>query len=209
MNKTIASIFIAFFLVFGMEALAEEWKCPQCGYSAAGNFCSNCGAKNSDAVGNSHERGHSLIGRRIVIEDICEFVIQQASFISRLEPENPAMFYSYYQADDGKMYFCIKVSYTNLTSNTVSMQNLGWQNALLTGELTYAGRYKYNGFLCYEQNLAGLGGSMTHALTGSIDPLCTEVLYYLIEVPSVVCESNESIHVKLIINANEYEIAVR
>ena len=209
MKRLLTVFVIAFLLVFGTIAFAEEWNCSQCGNAATGKFCSNCGISAEESLAN--ESGETLfqLGMPVTIDDVCEFVIEEATFIDRLDPQNPAMAYSYYEADAGKKYFCLKISYMNLESDTVSMQGLGLNDGLVSGELIYADHYKYSGFLCYEQDLMGMGGSMTSAIMGSIDPLCTETMYYLIEVPETVSDSTESVSVIIKVDNNEYELVVR
>lgn len=209
MRKTVAVLLVILSLFYGVVCSAEGWECAQCGNNASGNFCNNCGISAEESGKIANNESVISVGQSIVIEDVCEFIVDEFSFADRLDPEKPAMAYSYYEADEGKTYFYIKVSYTNLEADTVSMQGFGLTDALVNGELIFANRYKYNGFLCYEEDLMGLGGSLTSAIMGSIDPLCTETMFYLIEVPDTVYESTESISVILKVADNEYELMVR
>lgn len=209
MKKIIAGILVVLSLVFNTVALSEGWECIRCGNQASGNFCNNCGISAEESKASETGETAFLTGKSVNIEDICEFVIEDASFVDRLDPEKPASYYSFYEAAEGKKYFCVKLSYTNLKGEAVAMQGFLPGESLVEGELIYSDRYKYNGFLCYEEDLMGMGGTMTSAIMGSIDPLCTATMYYLIEVPNVVYESNESVSVALSIGGNEYEILVR
>ena len=211
MKKTITAFLVIFSMFFSVIAIAsaEDWVCAQCGNAASGNFCNNCGLSAAESEKIANNESIILLGHPVVIEDVCEFVIDEFSFTDRVDPENPAMAYSYYEADEGKTYFYIKVAYTNLEANTVSMQGFALNDNLVCGELIYADRYKYTGFLCYEEDLMGLGGSLTSAIMGSIDPLCTETMFYLIEVPDTVYESTESVNLILKVAGNEYELVVR
>ena len=207
--KKIAAFIVILSLLYSAVSSAEGWLCAKCSNAASGNFCSNCGISAAESAKIANNEAVISIGQPVVIEDICEFVVDAFSFTDRLDPEKPAMAYSYYEADEGKTYFYIKVSYTNLEANTVNMQGFGFNEALVNGELVFANHYKYSGFLCYEEDLMGLGGSLTSAFMGSIDPLCTETMFYLIEVPDTVYESTESISVNIKVADNEYELIVR
>ena len=61
MKKACSLILVLCLLcVYGL-ALAEEWKCANCGSTASGNFCSNCGAKKSDEEVNPSELNGDML----------------------------------------------------------------------------------------------------------------------------------------------------
>lgn len=67
MKRILACVMLVLFLFVCASALAQEWECAQCGNSASGNFCSNCGMSAQDSLGFQENEPDSLNGESDVI----------------------------------------------------------------------------------------------------------------------------------------------
>ena len=148
-----------------------------------------------------------VVGDIISIPDICEFTIAEAKFTKKVVPSNASSYYTYYEADKGKSYFVVIGEYLNLEAETVSVS--GFLDDIVDCELFYAGKYKYNDFAVVEYDLMGMGNSLQSAIMTSIDPLCSQKIFYLMEVPEIVETSEESVVVTIEIEGQTYQLNYR
>lgn len=123
-------------------------------------------------------------GQKITIDGICQFNIDYTNITKDVMPKNPSgYFYSHYVADSGKTYIDICVAYKNLESVAVGADDVG------RAVMYYDNNYEYTGFSCIEEDNRG---DFTYSNITNIDPLTTEYLHYLIEVPDEVVKSGKS-----------------
>ncbi len=140
------------------------------------------------------------VGEAVSIADICEFYIEYIDITKKVMPKNPSGLYSYYSAENGKIYIDICVSYKNLEAYGVDADEIA------SGKLIYADKYEYSGFSTMEEDNRR---DFTYTSITDIDPLSTEYLHYLFEVPEEVGKSEQSIIVKFTIKGERYKIVVR
>ncbi len=136
----------------------------------------------------------------IAIDNICEFYIDFSNITKIVYPPSPASFYSYYEAGDAKLYVDLCVAYKNLTTNAIGADEV------VSAKLTYDDKYEYAGFSCIEEDNRG---DFTYSNITSINPLSTEYVHYLFEVPEVVGQGSESIVLNIRISGNDYTYTMR
>jgi len=140
------------------------------------------------------------LGETKTIENTCEFTLDYVNITTRVEPLQKKNVYSYYEAENGKVYVDICVAYKNLESFDVSADKV------ISAKLKYAGKYEYTGFSMIEEDNRS---DFTYSNITSIAPLSTEYVHYLFEVPQEVENSNESIEITFFVEGNEYIYKVR
>lgn len=136
----------------------------------------------------------------IAIVNKCEFYIDYSNITDRVNPPSPADYYSYYEAEDGKVYVDICIAYKNWKSSCVQA------DSVVSGKLTYADKYEYNGNSVIEEKNRG---DFTYSNITSISPLTWEYVHYLFEVPDEVATSSESLFATFTINENTYTYKIR
>lgn len=127
-------------------------------------------------------------GQKITIDGVCQFFVDYTNITKDVMPKVPADYYRHYVADSGSTYVDICVSYKNLENVAVGADDVG--NAVLY----YDDKYQYTSFSCIEEKNRG---SFTYSNITNIDPLTTEYLHYLIEVPDEVVKSGKNMDVYL------------
>ena len=136
----------------------------------------------------------------VTIPDTAEFYLEYTDITEDVLPPTPASFYTHYEADDGCVYVDICIAYKNLETTGADADEI------LSGTLIYSGMYEYSGSSTIEENNRG---NFTYTNITSIDPLATEYLHYLFEVPEELATSDASVIVELSISGEEYQIIVR
>lgn len=140
------------------------------------------------------------ISESMVHDGASEFVVEYSNLTERVTPPSPSDFYTYYQAGEGKIYLDICLSYKNLRSSAKQAEGI------ISGHVLYGGEYQYPGFSVIEESSRS---DFTYSSISSIDPLTTEYLHYLVEMPIEVGESDGQILTLLTIDDTKYEIIVR
>lgn len=127
-------------------------------------------------------------GQKITIDGICQFNIDYTDVTKKVVPKNPERYYRYYEAEKGMTYVDICIAYKNLESSAVMADDVG------SAVMYYDNNYEYKSFSCIEEDNRG---SFTYSNITSIDPLTTEYLHYIFEVPDEVVKSGKSMVVYL------------
>ena len=70
MKRLLIVFVVEFLFVFGTVAFAEEWNCSQCGNSAAGKFCSNCGISAEESLANENGETPFQLGMPVTIDEL-------------------------------------------------------------------------------------------------------------------------------------------
>lgn len=143
--------------------------------------------------------GEVAIGEVVVTKN-SEFNIDYADIVNSVVPPQPGDWYSYYEAEEGKVYVDICFAYKNTNSQNVEA------DSVISAELKYADKYEYTGFSIIEE---GSRADFTYSNITSIAPLSTEYVHYLFEVPQEVQTSGESIEVTFTVDGNTYTYKVR
>lgn len=104
---------------------------------------------------------------------------------TKVEPSNPASFYTYYEVKDpDRVYIHSVFKVKNLSGSSLSADEI------LTLTAKYDGQYEYTGFDAIEDID---GSDLGYTSISSIDPLSTRTLHYIIEVPKEVQDSGKSL----------------
>lgn len=144
--------------------------------------------------------GELKVGEVVAIANVCEFNVDYSAISAKVMPPVPGDFYSYYEAEDGKVYVDFCIAYKNLQSSDKAADEV------MGAKLTYAGKYEYAGFSMIEEDGRG---DFTYSNITSIAPLNTEYVHYLFEVPAEVETSTDPIAITFMINGNTYTYTVR
>lgn len=115
-------------------------------------------------------------------------------------PPHPDNWYSHYEAESGKKYVDICIGYKNLSDRAIEADEVGGVS------LSYADKYQYTGFSVIEEDNRS---DFTYSSITSIDPLNTEFIHYLIEVPKEAADGTESLIATLTIQSKSYIIKIR
>lgn len=132
----------------------------------------------------------------ITVQDKCEFFLSDMTFSRKIAPPNAKDFYTYYEIKDPELtYLDVVLSYRNLESTGIRADDIA------TVKIIYDNKYEYPTFSTIEEK----GGSnFTYTNITNIDPLKTETIHFLCEVPQEVEGSTGSVKVILRINNTDY-----
>ena len=137
----------------------------------------------------------------ISIPGVCDFYVEKSQITTKVTPPQPGQFYSTYNADAGKVYVDVCISYKN-----TSPQNIGADDAV-SGKLIYSGMYEYNGFSCIEEDSRS---DFTYSNITSIAPLSTEYIHLLFHVPQEIQTNTAApVAVQFTVNGTTYAYNVR
>lgn len=140
------------------------------------------------------------VGETQTVADVCEFSVDDTSISARVEPPQPGGYYTYYEADRGKVYVDICVAYKNLSNRSIGADDT------MSATLLYAETYRYTGFSIIEKDSRS---NFTYSNITDIAPLSTEYIHYLFEVPAEVETSGASVEARLSIGGQSYRLIVR
>jgi hypothetical protein len=130
----------------------------------------------------------------------CEFALEFVNIEQKILPPNLGNVYSYYEAEDGKVYVDFCIAYKNTDTSDIDADEI------LSAKLMYDDKYEYSGFSIIEEENRS---DFTYSNITSISPLCTEYLHYLFEVPEEVKTSGKSIEITFTIDEVTYTYSVR
>ena len=144
------------------------------------------------------------LGQNIEFSDNYIISFISSNFSQKIVPTNPDSFYTYYEVQDKSIntYFMLKTTIKNLGGETLSGEKLP------SATLIYDNKYKYNLSLITEtddsSDLEGYDWYM------DIDPLKTKKIWYYVEIPIEIENSNEkSLVVEYQFNNKIYDIIIR
>lgn len=139
-------------------------------------------------------------GEILTVEDKAEFQLDYTNITDDVRPPQPASYYSHYEADSGKTYVDICVAYKNLATSAVDADEI------MSGTLVYDGKYEYRGFSIIEEDSRG---DFTYTNITEIDPLSTEYVHYLFEIPEELAKGTATMEAKMTIADEKYRIVVK
>ncbi len=129
----------------------------------------------------------------VTVNGVCEFYVDSCNITRDVRPPVIEGAYSYYEGEDGKVYIDVCVFYKNLSASAISVDDI------TDPTVTYAGAYKYDGFVVGEEdNRTDLSSYV------DFDPLTNEYMHLLIQVPEEVQTSGQSIEVFFSISGTDY-----
>ena len=159
---------------------------------------------NGTTSGNTTQQGDKTSGAVTLGEVVAtkkgEFSIDYVNIAKKITPPQPSSFYSYYEADDGKVYVDFCFAYKNTRNSSVDADDV------ISATLKYSSIYQYNGFSIIEEDSRS---DFTYSNITSIAPLNTEYMHYLFEVPEEVSTNDKSIKIVFTIDGNNYTYEVR
>lgn len=135
------------------------------------------------------------------IDKVAEFYIEKSSITKKVEPPKASSYYTYYEADSGKVYVDIVISYKNLNSIDAECDEL-----LGGAKLIYDNNYEYTGNAIVEEDNRS---DFTYASITSISPLTTEYVHYLFQIPENLKDETGSLVFQFRIGDNLYKYSVR
>jgi len=157
---------------------------------------------NSSTINLSNQGKEIQKAELLQIDGICELTIADTNIAAKIEPKNPTGIYTYYEADEGKVYFDLIADIKNLRGEAV-------KQAVVIGKATliYDGQYEYEFGCAVEKD----GGKDFDGYTNihDINPLETLRYHIMAQVPSEVKDNDKKIDVKLSINGEDYIYHVR
>lgn len=129
--------------------------------------------------------------------EYAEITVKEAQLTTTVKPSNPGSFHSYYEVKDpGKIYGHLAVSFKNLMPIGKAADEA------LQVRLIYDDKFEYRGFSAIEESG---GGDLTYTSITKIDPLMTEQLHYIFEMPAEAQDSGKPI--VFIVRADDTEYA--
>lgn len=162
---------------------------------------------NTGSVSDSNDNDSSVVTDKVVktkekvnVSGIAEFYVEKANITKKVTPPKASGYYSYYEADSGKVYVDVIFSYKNLESDDVEADEV------IGAKLIYNSKYEYTGFTTIEEDNRS---DFTYTNITDISPLTTEYIHYLFEVPQAVQKGSEPIVVNFTIGDNSYIYVVR
>ena len=135
-----------------------------------------------------------------IITGKSEFTLESSQINAKINPPTPGSYYTYYEADDGKVYVDICFEYKNLGEEEIEADEI------FSAKLTYDGKYSYDGFSVIEEDNRG---NFTYTGITDVKPLATEYIHYLFEVPEEVGTSTNPISILITIDGNSYTYILR
>ncbi|MBP1988737.1 hypothetical protein [Paenibacillus eucommiae] len=133
---------------------------------------------------------------KTVDEAYAELTILDAKFETSVKPPKASGMYSYYEVKDpGKIYAHISFAFKNLMTIGKDAEEA------ISVRLIYNNKYEYRGFSTIEEDN---GSNFTYSNIVKIDPLSTERIHYVIEVPVEVKDSGLPVVFVIRMNETDY-----
>lgn len=140
-------------------------------------------------------------GETIIVEDFCEFTIDDTKFAKKIIPPNPSDFYSYYEAKEPD------TTYLDTIITIKSLLDSGkFPAEFASVKVVYNNKYEYTTFSIIEE---GNGSDFTYTNITPIEPLKSGTLHFLAEVPDEVENGDDPVFVIVTINDQEYKYNVK
>lgn len=130
----------------------------------------------------------------IKIDEVCEAKLISKEIANTITPQSTGGYYTYYEAESGKVYVDLLVQYTNKENTAVDVDN-----AIVGCTLTYDNEYYYDGFCVGEYD------DRTHMGTNAeVEPLSDGYIHLLFEVPKEVKNSDKKISITFVIDGESF-----
>ena len=147
-------------------------------------YCEICGITEGDPLGTIVSLGDEVSHEEYKFK-LYEDITYRSS---RFRDYN----YNYYDLADGEIFLTIAIDYTNLRTKPVKEGDQDWITDI---KLRYANKYEYDGLFIMYSN--------------GINPLTTERIYFVYDVPESVKSDGEPIQATFTINGTVYSIILR
>ncbi|QNK59758.1 hypothetical protein [Paenibacillus sp. PAMC21692] len=135
-------------------------------------------------------------GTAVTIDGYAEIGILKAELTTKVVPPKASGYYSYYEVkDQGKIYAHVAFSFKNLAPIGKDASEA------MSPSLIYDDKYEYGAFSAVED---GGGSDFTYSNITRIDPLATENIHYMFEIPAEAKASGKPIVVTLQLEGNSY-----
>lgn len=141
------------------------------------------------------------LNKAAAVADFAEFTVTGTQFSKVIKPSKPGDLYTYYEAKEADTtYLAITIKFKSLLANGKSADEF----ADVT--VKYNDKYEYSTFSTIEEQ----GGSdFTYTNITSIEPLKTETLLFLAEVPTEVESGTSPLKAVISVNGSDYELTIR
>ena len=124
------------------------------------------------------------LNETVTVTDYADITITSGEFTTSVYPSNASSYYSYYEVDDASKI------YAHMIVDVKNLKTTGMEADQAAGvKLIFDDTYEYRGFSAIEESG---GGDFTYTNITSIDPLTTESIHYIVEVPVELFESGKS-----------------
>ena len=144
----------------------------------------------------SRKTSGEITDGEVVATDNSEFYVEYSEFTKKVMPPAPNTAYHYYEADEGKIFIDICVSYKNMSTQKIMAHKA------VSAKLKQAEAQT----VIVEQ----FGRSnFDYANAVSIIPLCTEYIHYIFQVPEEAATNNEQLTISFKIDGNSYTYSVK
>ena len=136
------------------------------------------------------------LGEAVVIDDYAEMALEKTDLAKRINPPNPDTVFSYYETKEaGNIYLDTVVNVKSLLTTAKT------SDEFLNVKVQYDGKYEYDTFSAIEEN----GGTdFTSSIISDIDPLLSQKLHFLAEIPETIANDDKPIEIILSIQGKEY-----
>ncbi len=166
----------------------------------AGDFCVAVSAESGESDEKKGNTSGEVTLGEVAVTKNSEFYVDYSDITDTVVPPQPGDWYSYYKADEDKMYVDFCIAYKNTRSNNIGADEV------ISAKLKYAGKYEYTGFTMIEKDSRT---DFTYSNITNIPPLSTGYVHYLFEVPEEVGESDGSLEISFTVDRNTYTYRVR
>lgn len=131
----------------------------------------------------------------------CEFTLKGYVISSKIEPDNPPDYYTYFEADSGNTFVDVKFDIKNTARSAVEQDEI-----IDIARVIYDDNYEYN---CACVTVDSDGDFEEYTSLYSIEPLETKEYHMMVKVPAEVETSNGSLVVQVEVDGNIYECKLR
>lgn len=151
------------------------------------------GSGSSDA---SRKTSGEITDGEVVATDNSEFYVEYSEFTKKVTPPTPNTGYRYYEADEGKIFIDICVSYKNMSTQKI-MAHKAVSAKLKQAEAQTVIMEQFG------------RSNFDYANVVSIIPLGTEYVHYIFQVPEEAATNNEQLTISFKIDGNSYTYSVK
>ncbi|BFH60480.1 bZIP transcription factor [Paenibacillus azoreducens] len=136
-----------------------------------------------------------------LFDNFAEITITKTKFSKKIEPSSPSSFYTYYEAKgEDTTYLALYIKIKNLNESGTTA------NKFANVIFKYDDKFSYDAFSVLEENG---GGNFTYTNITDINPLSSNTVIFLAEVPKEVETGNKSVTAEVKVNGETYLYKIR
>ncbi|MGV2882203.1 bZIP transcription factor [Paenibacillus taichungensis] len=140
-------------------------------------------------------------GETVTIDDFADITVTGNKINKKIVPSKPGNFYTYYESKEvDSSYFALVLKAKNLSTGGISADKIA------DVSLKYDNKYDYDTFSTIETRG---GEDFTYTNITNIDPLKTGTIYYLVEIPNEVVESDKELKAEIKVQDQTFEYTIR